>query len=63
LAYQQDKLLEELDKTHFLEQPLNLAQRETTLTEDEFPFTLPRGQKLQIYISESNEELSYKIQA
>ncbi len=45
LAYRQDDWLEELDKTHFLEHPLRLSQRDTLLSEQEYPAAVARGQQ------------------
>ncbi len=51
LAYKQGDWLEELDKTHYLERQWRLLQRDTRLTEDEFPTELERGQRALITIS------------
>jgi len=61
LAYRQGQWLEELDKTHFLEHPLSLAQRETLLSEQEFSAALPRGQQARISISDQTKQIEVKF--
>ncbi len=61
LAYRQGDLLEELDKTHFLEHPLRLLQRETLLSEQEFPATLQRGQQARIFISDEKKQIEVEF--
>ncbi len=61
LAFQQGGLLEELDKTHFLEHPLRLSQRETLLTEQEFSAALPVGQQARIFISDEKKQIEVEF--
>ncbi len=61
LAYRQGDWLEELDKTHFLEHPLRLSQRDTLLGEQEFPAAAPRGQQARIAISDATQQLEVEF--
>ncbi len=61
LAYRQGNWLEELDKTHFLEHPLRLLQRETMLSEQEFPAALPQGQQARISISGETQQIEVEF--
>lgn len=61
LAYKQGSLLEELDKTHFLEHPLNLAQRESDLDPQEFSAMVQRGQQARIYIADDSEQIAVEF--
>ncbi|MFO7684237.1 MAG: DEAD/DEAH box helicase family protein [Chloroflexota bacterium] len=53
LAYKQGNLLEELDKTHYLEHRWQLSQKAATLDETEFPSQQQRGQQAHITISQA----------
>ncbi|MBN1936849.1 MAG: DEAD/DEAH box helicase family protein [Anaerolineae bacterium] len=61
LAYRQGSLLEELDQTHFLEHPLRLTQRDTSLSEAEFPSALQRGQQARISISGATNQIEVEF--
>jgi type III restriction enzyme len=61
LAYKQGDWLEELDKTHFLEHPLNLRQRDSLLTEQEFPAAAQRGQQALIALSEDQQRIEVEF--
>jgi len=61
LAYKQSGLLEELDRTHFLEHPLRLLQRETLLSEEELPAAIQRGQQARIFISDENKQIAVEF--
>jgi type III restriction enzyme len=53
LAYRQGNLLEELDKTHYLEHRWRLSQKPAVLNEIEFPSQQQRGQQAHITISKA----------
>lgn len=61
LAYKQGDWLEELDKTHFLEHPLNLSQRDAILTEQEFSAERQRGQQAVIALSEDQKRVEVEF--
>lgn len=61
LLYPYGNLLEELDKTHFMAHPLRLTQRDTLLTEEEFPAAGQKGQQARIFISDQTEQLKVEF--